>query len=262
MARRDLSGKRILLTGASSGLGEALARALAKHQPKLLLTARREQSLSTLSTDLKSQGCDSHFIAGDLTEPQTRSKLVAFCQQQFGGIDILINNAGVGAMGDFETASPERLRKIFEVNFFSSVDLVRSTLKDLKGGNDSLIVNVGSVLGHRAAPLKSEYCASKFAIHGFSDSLRCELAGQNVELLHVCPSTIDTDFFDAAVEDSTGKDWKSNMAMQPEYVASRVVSAMQRRKHELILPTSAKLLVWLDRLLPSLANRIVARFGR
>ena len=165
-------------------------------------------------------------------------------------------------MGNFESADPQRLRQIFEVNFFSVAQLTRTALPFLAQGDDPMIVNIGSVLGHRAVPLKSEYCASKFAVHGFSDALRAELTDSAIDVLHVCPATIDTEFFDAAVEDTTERNWKSASAMKPDFVAKKILLAMARRQHELILPFSAKILTWMDRILPTLANRLVARFGR
>ena len=129
---------------------------------------------------------------------------------------MLISNAGIGAMGRFDDADDDRMRKVFDVNFFAIAELTRLALPKLKLGNDALIVNMSSILAHRAAPLKSEYCASKFALHGFSDSIRAELAKDNVSLLLVSPSTTDSEFFDSAIEDQTGKNWKKRGSMPPD----------------------------------------------
>ncbi len=262
MSRRRLRDKRILLTGASSGLGRSLAQQLAASGARLVITARREDRLDSLKREMDRTGSECHVVAGDLTVADVRQTLLDICLQSLGGVDCLINNAGIGAMGRFDTASDQRMRQIFEVNFFAMANLIRLFLPALKNGNDSLIVNIGSVLGHRAVPLKSEYTASKFAIHGFSDALRAELAAIPLGVLLVSPGTINSQFFDSAIEDTTGKKWIGSSAMQPEYVARKIIAAMVRRKHELILPASGKALVWLDRLCPSLANRVVARFGQ
>ncbi|MEM8542324.1 MAG: SDR family NAD(P)-dependent oxidoreductase, partial [Pseudomonadota bacterium] len=119
-----------------------------------------------------------------------------------------------------------------------------------------------SVLGHRAVPLKSEYCASKFAIHGFSDAIRAELSRDGIDLLLVSPSTTDSEFFDAAIDDPTSKDWKKGGAMSPEIVASRTLRAIRKRRHEIILTFGGRILVWLDRMIPGIANRIIAKFGQ
>jgi len=189
-------------------------------------------------------------------------QLIQRCEQEFGGLDALINNAGIGAMGRFDQATPGRMRQIFEVNFFALAELVRISLPMLKRGSDPIIVNISSVLGHRGAPLKSEYCASKFAVHGFSDSIRAELAADGVEVLLVSPSTTDSEFFDASIEDQTNKDWKKRGAMSPEIVAAKTIRAMRKRRHEIILTFGGRILVWFDRLIPGLANRLMAKFGQ
>ena len=262
MARRTIANKRIIITGASSGIGQFLAERLAEKGARILICARREERLSKLSEELKRKGQQCRYLAGDVTDPSFRSELLNAAQKELGGIDVLVNNAGAGAMGRFDEAAPERLRQVFEVNFFAPAELMRICLPALKTGVDPLIVNIGSVLGHRAAPLKSEYCASKFALHGLSDALRAELSLQGIELLLVNPSTTSSEFFDRAIEDTSGKTWVSRGAMSADQVAQKTIAAMERRKHEIVLTWGGKLLVWLDRLLPGLANRMVARYGQ
>jgi short-subunit dehydrogenase len=258
---RDLHQKRVIITGASSGIGLHLAKQLADEGCRLILNARREQKLMDLKSVIESTGAECQLVVGDVSQPATRQALIA-AAEHFGGLDILINNAGIGAMGRFDEATPERLRQIFEVNFFAVAELIRESLPMLKQGNESVIVNLSSVLGHRAVPLKSEYCASKFAIHGFSDSIRAELSKDGVALLLVSPSTTDSEFFDSAIADDTEKDWKKGGAMPPEKVAAKTIRAIKKRRHEIILTFGGKALVWLDRLVPGIADRIVARFGQ
>jgi len=154
------------------------------------------------------------------------------------------------------------MRQIFEVNFFAVAEFIRESLPALKGGNEPVIVNLSSVLGHRAVPLKSEYCATKFAIHGLSDALRAELSADGIDLLLVSPSTTDSEFFDAAIDDPTKRDWKKGGAMSPEIVAKRTIRAIKKRRHEIILTFGGRILVWLDRMIPGIANRIIAKFGQ
>ena len=188
--------------------------------------------------------------------------MLGAAQENFGGLDILINNAGIGAMGRFDEATEDRMREIFEVNFFAVCEFIRESLPLLKAGHEPVIVNLSSVLGHRAVPLKSEYCASKFAIHGFSDAIRAEFSQDGIDLLLVSPSTTDSEFFDAAIDDSTKRDWKKGGAMSPEVVASRTLRAIKKRRHEIILTFGGRILVWLDRMIPGIANRIIAKFGQ
>jgi short-subunit dehydrogenase len=259
MARRKLEQGVALITGASSGIGRALALELAASQVSLVLNARRADRLDALATEVHRVGGQAIAVAGDVTDPATRVRLIDECHDRFGALDFLINNAGIGAMGPFRDATPERLRRIMEVNFFAPVELTRAALPLLAKSARGMIVNIGSVLGHRAVGLKSEYCASKFALHGWSDALRTELAGQGIDVLLVSPSTTDSEFFDAAIDDATGIRWKERGAVPPAYVARKVLAAMRRGDHEIILTASGKAIVWLDRLAPTLANRMLAR---
>ncbi|MCA8988639.1 MAG: SDR family NAD(P)-dependent oxidoreductase, partial [Planctomycetaceae bacterium] len=165
------------MTGASSGIGDALARQLAQQHARVLLVARRESRLAELADQLHRQSnADVRYVAGDITEKATRGRCLDQAEAAWGGLDLLINNAGIGALGPFAEASPERLRKVMEVDFFAPVEFIREALPLLRRGRQPMIVNVASVLGHRAVPDKSEYCAAKFAMHGISDALRVELA--------------------------------------------------------------------------------------
>lgn len=260
MARRNLIGARILLTGASSGIGKALAMRLAQYQGHLLLTARRVERLEQLAEQVQQRGAKVSWIDGDITESETRGRLISAVNDELGGLDILVNNAGVGAIGPFATANADRLRQIMEVNFFAPVELIRSCLPSLQNSQHPLIVNIGSVLGHYAVPKKSEYCASKFALHGFNDALRCELLDKGIDVLLISPSTTQSEFMEGLVE-KQGTATSSPFAMTPEAVAVQITRAMTRGRRELILPVSGKLMVWFDRLMPWAASRLFARSG-
>ena len=260
MARRNLAGRRVILTGASSGIGKYLALELAKNGCSLVVNSRRRDRLQELAHQIAEMGARPIIVAGDVSDEEVRQRIVASAIENLDGVDILINCAGIGAVGPFSQAEPGRLRKIFEVNFFAVVELIRISLPTLKNGTTPLIVNVGSVLGHRAVPNKSEYCASKFALHGFSDALRAELAADGIDVLLVSPSTTDSEFFDSLIEGKTAVDHKGKRPMSPELVARKIIRAMQTGKHEIILSCGGRSLVWLDRLFPTLTNRLIARF--
>lgn len=262
MAKRELIDKCIVITGASSGIGRHLALQAAAEGACVVVGARRQDRLEQLVQEINSNGGRCIAVVGDVTQKETRTRLIDACVTNCGGMDILINNAGVGAMGRFDEANESRLRDVFEVNFFAVADLIRESLPVLKKGQSPMIVNISSVLGHRAAPLKSEYCASKFALHGFSDSIRAELTKNGIDLLLVSPSTTDSEFFDHAIEDNTKTNWKRRGAMPPEVVAAKTIRAIKKGKHEIILTLGGRMIVWLDRLIPGLANRIMARFGQ
>ena len=250
----------MLLRGASSGIGKALAMRLAPYRGHLLLTARRKERLEQLTDQVQQLGGHASWVDGDITQPDTHRRLLEIVDDQLGGLDVLINNAGIGAIGPFATASSDRLRQIMEVNFFAPVELIRSCLPHLKKSPRPLIVNTGSVLGHYAVPKKSEYCASKFALHGFNDALRCELLGEGIDVLLISPSTTQSEFMERLVE-KQGTATSSPLAMTPDAVAKQITRAMTRGRRELILPLSGKLMVWFDRLMPWAASRLIAHSG-
>ena len=261
MSRRSISGLRVVLTGASSGIGRALARELNRQGAHLVLSARREERLAQLADELRSGYRQVLYRAGDITSAEVRATLLRAARDHLGGLDLLVNNAGVGALGPFAEASQERLRRVMEVNFFAPAELMRGAIELLRQGRRPMIVNMSSVLGHRAVPDKSEYCASKFALHGLSDAVRAELAGTGIDLLLVSPSTTQSEFFDSVLENGSRPSRLAGRGMPADRVARQVVHAIRRGRHEIILSPGGKLLVWLDRLSPPLVNRLVARFG-
>ncbi len=260
MARRKILNSRVLITGASSGIGAAIARSMAARGASVLLTARRQSRLDDLAIEIEADGGQAFTLAGDITNPKHRAALLDHAAVQMGGLDILINNAGVGAIGPFFDASPERLRQVMEVNFFAPVEFMREAQMLLARGTRPAIVNIGSVLGHRAVPFKSEYCASKFAMHGFSDALRAEIEKQGIDVVLVSPSTTNSEFSDSLLEDQ-GSAAKLPYGMSTERVAKKVVDAVKNGRNEVILSWGGKLLVYLDRLMPAVVDRLVARFG-
>lgn len=262
--RRKIADKRVLVTGASSGIGRELAIQLAAQGARLLVTARRRELLESLATEVQQQkpGAQIDFLAGDITDPEFRTLLVQEAGQRWGRLDGLINNAGVGAMGRFADSTPETLRQLMEVNFFAPVELIRLALPLLQQGQQPIIVNMGSVLGHRAVPLKSEYCASKFALHGLSDALRAELSSQGIDLTMISPSTTDSEFFDHAIQDTTQKNWKAGSASSVTRVAAATIRAMTKGSHDVILTLAGKSLVLLDRLAPTLADHAMQRWAQ
>jgi short-subunit dehydrogenase len=259
MARRAISALRTIVTGATSGIGRALVVELVKRGAKVVAVGRRGDRLQSLGAELAAP-TNYRFIVGDVTQQADRQLAINTAQREFGGLDALVNNAGIGALGPFEAADESRLRQIMEVNFFAPAQFIRESLPALKAGCHPIIVNVSSVLGHRAIPDMSEYCASKFALHGFSDALRAELKPLRVDLLLVSPSTTTSEFFDVAAGNSP-RSPKRFWAMSSEAVARRAVAAIAAGRHEIILSPGGKLLVWLDRLCPPLMNRLIARWA-
>jgi short-subunit dehydrogenase len=260
-SRINLNGARTIVTGASSGIGWALAEQLARERSRLVLAARNQGKLEELAQVIRAQGGEAHVVATDVTDPIQRARLIDAATACLGGIDILINNAGVGAMGFFTEAQEDRLRRIFEVNFFAATELTRLALPHLRQGKNPMVVNVSSILGRRAIPGCTEYCASKFALAGWSEGLRAELVHQGIHVLLVCPGRILTNFQENLLEDKVRFRWQNHRAMTSERCAQLIVRAMRRRRNELTTTAEGKMLVWLNRVSPRFLDYLLARFS-
>jgi short-subunit dehydrogenase len=177
----------------------------------------------------------------------------------YGGLDILINNAGVGATGHFMEVSQETLRQIFEVNLFGAAELIRLCLPELRKGDRPLIVNISSVLGKRGFPGRSFYSASKFALHGLSDAIRPELSQQGIELLVVSPGLTKTNFSKNMIERVSRMSMDHARGMTADQVAAATMKAIIADQSDITLTTGGRLLVLVNRFFPGLIERIAAR---
>ncbi len=249
------------MTGASSGIGRELTIQLCERGAHVLATARRVDRLAELERVCAALPGKMETLSGDLTDPAFRSRLLAYCASNWGAVDVLINNAGAGAIGRFSDASSDRLRRVMEIDFFAPVELTRLFLPVLRQGRRPAILNIGSVLSHRAVPNKSEYCAAKFAMRGWAESLRVELAAQSIEVLMLSPSTTHSEFFESLVDTKASEKSKSIGSMSPKRVAQLAISGLVRSKREMILSLGGKALVWAGRLIPGLTDRILGRFA-
>ncbi|HUP76978.1 MAG TPA: SDR family NAD(P)-dependent oxidoreductase [Pirellula sp.] len=261
MARRNLEDARIVVTGASSGIGRALAIQLCQRGAHVLATARRAERLLELQRTCEKTPGQLTILEGDLTSERHRQEILDQATSQWNALDVLVNNAGAGAIGRFDGASSNRLRRVMEIDFFAPVELTRLCLPLLERGRRPAILNIGSVLSHRAVPNKSEYCAAKFAMRGWAESLRVELATPRSEVLMLSPSTTRSECLDGLVDTKVNEKSKSVGSMLPERVAQLAISTLILSKREMILSFGGKCLVWAGRLFPQLTDRILGRFA-
>ena len=261
MARRQLQDKRALVTGASGGIGKALAIELAKQGVDLVLVARRSDKLDDVADEVRKLGRRAEIVVGDITDRAVRRAALEAAREKFGGLDILVNNAGVSAHGRFADADPDRLRPIMETNFFAPVELTREALPLLREGREPIVVNIGSVLGQRGCPHKSEYSASKFALRGFSEALRAELAPIGIDVLVVTAGPTNTEFFQHLLEEHGELPWGEGKPVSPERVAQATVRAITAGRHEIIPSWRGWLLSIANRLFPRIVDRAMARYG-
>ncbi len=238
-----------------------MALELAHQGASLVLLARREDRLAQVTDQCRAGGGRVEAVVGDVTDPAAHRQAVEHARELLGGLDILVNNAGVGAMGRFEDADPQRLRRIMEVNFFALAEMTRLALPLLRANPKAIVVNVSSILGRRGVPFSTEYCASKFAVHGFSEALRAELAHQGIDVLVVSPGTTQTEFFDSVIERTGEPKWPKHGTVSAEYVARQIVKAIRHGRHEIIPFGWGKVLCWLNRLAPSYMDRMMARYA-
>ncbi|MDP2137039.1 MAG: SDR family NAD(P)-dependent oxidoreductase [Candidatus Didemnitutus sp.] len=193
-----LTGQVVLITGASSGIGEATARLLAQNGARVVLTARRQKRLETLARELDPTGVNVLAIAGDITLDTDRHRWVNAALAKFGRIDALVNNAGYGTRGPVEIVPVDAMRQNFETNVFSLLALTQLVLPQMRERRAGCIVNIGSVAGRIARPLSSIYDATKHALEAFTDGLRGELKPFGVHVTLIRPGYIVTEFVEVA----------------------------------------------------------------
>ncbi|HJQ78540.1 MAG TPA: SDR family NAD(P)-dependent oxidoreductase [Lacipirellulaceae bacterium] len=261
MTYRQLTDRRALITGASSGIGRALAIELARRGVDSVLLARREDRLGEVAQQVNSIGRRAVAVAGDVTNPAARRRAVDAARNGLGGLDILVNNAGIAAHGRFAEADPGRLRPIMEVNFFAPVELIREALPLLREARQPIVVNIGSILGERGCPHKSEYSASKFALHGFSEAVRPELLSLGIDLLVAAAGPTETEHFDTLIEDKGELPWGNPRRKPAEEVARLIVRAIERGKNEVVTSWRGWFWLLLNRLTPRIVDRIMSRYG-
>jgi short-subunit dehydrogenase len=257
--RRHIAGSRLLITGASQGIGKALADLAARRGARVIATARSLELLEELSATVRGRGDQLEIIQADVTNADDRQRMVEAAIASYGGLDILVNNAGIGATGMFADAAPERLRKIMEVNFFGLTETTRLFIPLLRMGNFPAIVNICSVAGKRGIPARSEYSASKFAVQGFSEALRAELDKDGIDVLVVSPGLTQTNFSKNMLEQKAKVKFDHLRGMTAEQVAAATLRTIEQGRHEVCLTFQGRLMVFLNRFFPRLTDRIAAK---
>ena len=263
--RRSFDGARCLVTGASSGLGRAIAEHLVRAGANVLLTGRSLPRLEAAARDLVLGGARPEAVVAvdaDLTEDEGRSKVVHAAADRFGALDLAINSAGVGATGHFDTHDPTVLRRVFEINVFALVETTRALLPLLRRGKNPSLVNIGSIVARRGLPGRSEYSASKFAVAGFTESIRAEWSKWGIHVLLINPGFTATDFERNLVVDTSRYPTEHRRVMSADRVAIKALEAIRRRRLEVTLTPDGRLLLLVNRLCPRLVDIGFARFTR
>jgi short-subunit dehydrogenase len=256
---RDLRDRRVLITGASSGIGRCLAEQLAGCGARLVVTARSDGKLAELEGQLKSQGHEAVSVPADVTNENDRRRLLDVAGDHLGGLDLLVNNAGVASWAHFTNSTEEILRRIMEVNFFAPAELIRLFIPVLTEGREPAVMNVGSMCGRRAMPAWPEYSASKYALSGLTEALRAELSRFDIDVLLVLPGLISSDFSKHMLQSEGRYQIDFTRGLPPERVAAQILRAIQKNANETIIGRDARWMLRFNRFFPRLLDRLLAR---
>lgn len=241
----DKSQKIVLITGVSSGLGLAMAKCFLAHGHTVIGVSRRRSDIAL-----------SHWIQADLTQDPDREKIARTVETQFGHLDCLVNNAGMGSYATWEELPEAELRALFELDFFAPVALTKKLLPLLEKSHGS-VVNISSAAGRLWVPCMGAYCAAKAAVAMFSNTLGIELAKRKIHVLDVAPGQINTGFSSRAFGHRPVPDSPGSGATSPEKLANFVYCAWRKKKTRVTYPSMLKYaLFFLRAIIPGIYQKV------
>jgi short-subunit dehydrogenase len=261
-----LSDKTIWITGASSGIGKALAQYAWKQGAQLILSSRRRDVLEKVREELGGDTTRIHIVPLDLANYTHLAHEVQNRLPELPPVDIVIHNGGISQRSSAEETSIEVTGRIMATNFFGAVALTKAVLPAMRDRKKGAFVVISSVTGKLGTPLRSTYAASKHALHGYFDSLRAELVDENIDVLMVCPGYIKTDISLNAVTGDGSRhnamDENQEKGLDAGYLAQRIFYALEKKQLEMYVGGKEVLGIYLKRFFPALLARIVAKAGR
>jgi short-subunit dehydrogenase len=259
----DLHSQVVLITGASSGIGAATARAFAPTGVKLVLAARRQDRLAALAGQLQQLGAETLIIPTDVSAEAERAALVAATMDRFGRIDHLFNNAGLGRINWLEALSPDEIREQFEVNILAMIMLTRTVLPIMQRQRSGHIINMASAAARIATPGYTVYAATKYAVEGFSEALRREVTPWGIQVSVIYPGgTSDTEFGEKAHVERRVMRSPAWLRVSADTVGQAVVRLARHPGRRVILPWPMALGAFVNRLAPWLLDWYTARVVR
>jgi len=251
----DLKGKTAVITGASSGIGRAAALEFGRRGANLVLAARRGEPLDEVARLCRERGVECKPIVADIAVREDCRRLI----DAAGRVDILVNNAGFAIFDAIENAKPEDLEQMMRTNYFGAVWCTQAALPAMLSRAEGTIVNVSSIAGLMGYARMGGYCATKFAMIGFSEALRDEVLGRGVRVAMICPGTVDTNFFVKAERGKMPGASRLILAIKPERVAKAICDAAEDGRYRRILPFGALLFMRLKELFPRFAHLLMRR---
>jgi len=250
-----MSGRVVIVTGASSGIGEATARAFAAAGDRVVLTARRAERLQQLAEALPG----SLPVPADLARSEDISRIVAQTLHIFGRIDVLVNNAGRGGYDWLERLGEEDIRQEIALNLLAPILLTRSVLPTMQGQGRGVIINVGSAAGRIGAPTLSIYNTTKFGLDGFSEALRREVGPQGIRVCVLYPGGVaGTEFGRAGKRVDLGVTTPAWLRLRVDQVAAAIISLADRPRPRVVMPWVYHAAIAANTLLPSAVDRVMA----
>jgi short-subunit dehydrogenase len=253
--------KVIVITGGSEGIGKALIDRLVPLGAKVATCGRNYDKLYRLQ--MQYSNVMLHAVMCDVSNEQDCRRFIESTVKTFGGIDILINNAGISMRALVKDADVDVIRKVMDVNFFGAVYCTKFALPHIIERQGS-VVGVSSIAGYRGLPGRSAYSASKFALQGWLEALRTELLDDNVNVMWVCPGFTTSNIRHAALDSSGKPNGESTMdegkMMSAEECAGYILDAVEKRKRTLVLTFTGKRTIFMNKFFPSLTDRMVHKF--
>jgi len=252
--------KVVLVTGASSGIGKATALRFASAGAKLVIAARSLDKLKEVAEEISALGTEVVTVQADVANESDCQNLILSAVDTFGQLDVLINNAGISMRATLEDLDLSVLRQVMDVNFWGTVYCTKFALPHLLKQNGS-IVGVSSIAGYVGLPARTGYSASKFAMHGFLESVRTENLGRDLHVMLACPGFTASNIRKTALSADGGAQGESpreeTKMMSAEEVADHIFNATVKRKQSLVLTTEGKAAVFLSKFFPKLIQKMV-----
>lgn len=260
--RMRLKDKVVIVTGATSGIGEACAFVFGKEGAKVVITGRSSEKLKLTVQKLQNAGIEVTSILADAGSEADNQRMSEEVLAQFGTIDILINNAGISMRALFQDLDLQVFKTVMDINFYGTVYATKFCLPAILKSKGS-IIGVSSINGFRGTPARTAYTASKFAMNGFFEALRTEIMNSGVHVLVACPGFTSSNIRNNALKADGTRQGESprdeNEMMTAEEVAEAILKATLKRKRDLILTGQGKLVVWLNKWFPAIMDGIVYR---
>jgi short-subunit dehydrogenase len=251
----SFTSKTVVITGASSGIGRAAALEFARRGADVVLAARRESELEKVAAECRTLGARCTAVVTDVTKRDECARLI----ESVPRVDVLVNNAGFATFDAIESAKPEDLEAMMQTNFFGTAWCSQAVLPQMLARRSGTIVNVASIAGIMGYARMGGYCATKFAMVGFSEALRDEVLGRGVRVALVCPGTTDTEFFVKAERGKMPGASRLILAVRPEQIARAIADAAADGRYRRILPFAAAAYMRLKEFFPRVAHFFMRR---